>query len=155
MCFLSLSPCLTLAQSDIQLISTDNAIRLSPQLKVFKEPDIELSVFQALAYKDAFVWQSAGSSNYGYSQQGIWLHTSISNVTENRDWVIDIASSQLEKADFYVLFKGKIIGQSKQGKTVAKHQYRLPTLHVALPYAQTVELRILNLGYPHRLIFKR
>lgn len=130
------------AQGDLQLISTDSAIRLSPQLKVFKEPDLRLNVFQVLQYKDAFTWHAAGSSNYGYSNRGVWLHTSISNVTDNSEWVIDIAASQLERADFYVLLDDKIIAQSQQGKAAAEHQYRLPTLHVTLPYAQTVDLLI-------------
>ena len=130
------------AQSDIQLISTESPIRLTPQLKVFRETREPLSLFQVVNRKDAFTWQAAGNPNYGFTNKGVWLHASMLNVTDKNDWVIDVAFSQLEKVDFYVLSGDRILAQSNQGKMGTTSQYRLPTLKVTLPYAQSVDLFI-------------
>ncbi|MCF2950273.1 hypothetical protein L0668_19350 [Paraglaciecola aquimarina] len=129
-----LQPIVLWAQSDIQLISTDTSIRLSPQLKVFRESNLELTLDQIVDKKSEFTWQAAGKSNYGISKKGVWLHTSISNVTENKKWVIDVAFSQLEQVDIYLLENNQIIAHSNQGKKGESHQYRFPTLEVTLPY---------------------
>ncbi|WP_158966002.1 hybrid sensor histidine kinase/response regulator [Paraglaciecola sp. L3A3] len=135
-----LLPVLTYGQSDIQLISTDSVIRISPQLKVFKEQAHQLTLDQARQLKEQFKWRSGDNPNYGFSDKGIWLYTSISNVTAQKDWVIDIGFSQLDKADMYVLLEDKIIAKAIQGKQGERQTYRLPTLDLTLPYAQTVEL---------------
>ncbi|MGJ8679812.1 7TM diverse intracellular signaling domain-containing protein [Paraglaciecola sp.] len=139
---LLLIPVLTLAQGDVQLISTDNTIRLSPQLKVFKETDQPLTLAQIISKKNEFTWQAAGKPNYGFSNKGVWLNTSISNVTDVQHWVLDVAYSQLEKVDIYLLLDNKIIAQSHQGVKGKPNQYRFPTLRLDIPYAQTLELYI-------------
>ncbi|MDU0353681.1 7TM diverse intracellular signaling domain-containing protein [Paraglaciecola aquimarina] len=135
-------PIFCFAQSNIQLISTDAVLPLSAQLKIFNETDQVLTLEQIRNRTAEFNWPTADNSNYGYSDKGVWLYTTISNVTTENDWVLDINFSQLEKADMYVLFNDKIIAQSEQGKLGKDLNYRLPTLEVTLPYAQTVAIFI-------------
>ena len=131
------------AQSALQLIATDVSTRLSAQLRVYYETDEQLSIGQVRQNLDKFVWQSGDNPNYGFTQQGVWLHTTISNVTDVDKWVIDVAFSQLDKVDFYLLLDdGTLIAQAKQGKERFNQHYRLPTIKTSLPYAQTVDLFI-------------
>jgi two-component system sensor histidine kinase BarA len=130
------------AQSTVQLIETSSSIRLSGQLKILFEEDQQLTVQQVNQQIDRFVWQSGDNPNYGFTDKGAWLYTTISNVTDVNDWVIDVAFSQLEKVDIYILLEDKIISQTQQGKARFGQHYRLPTLKTQLPYAQTVSLFI-------------
>jgi two-component system sensor histidine kinase BarA len=137
-----LLPLLAIAQVDIQLITTDEVIRLSPRLKVFRESDKQLELFEVKQKVDEFAWQPSNNPHYGFSDKGIWLHTTISNVTENKQWVIDVAFTQLEKVDIYVLLGNEVLGQASQGKIRPSPKYRFPTLKLDIPYAQTVDLYV-------------
>lgn len=139
---LLVSSSMAFAQSAVQLIETGSTLRLSAQLKVFYEEDEQLSLQQVSQQIDKFVWQSGDNPNYGFSDKGAWLYTTISNVTDVQKWVIDIAFSQLEKVDMYLLLDGKVIAQTQQGKARFAQHYRLPTLKTELPYAQTLDLFI-------------
>ena len=136
---LSLYQCVH-AQSNVQLITTDEAIRLSPQLKVFQETGQSLDLFDIQQKLDEFVWQPGANPNYGIWDKGVWLHTTISNVTDNKRWVIDVAFSQLEKVDIYVVLGNEVLGHVRQGKTRPSSKYRFPTLKFDMPYAQTIDL---------------
>lgn len=127
---------------NVQLITTDTAIRLSHHLKVFRETDNQLGVFDVKQKLDEFVWQSSNNPNYGFSNKGVWLHTTISNVTENKKWVINVAFSQLEKVDIYVLLGNEVLSEANQGNTRSSPQYRFPTLKIDLPYAQKIDLYV-------------
>jgi two-component system sensor histidine kinase BarA len=140
--FLMSVPLWAIAQGDVQLITTDEVIRLSPQLKVFRETGNPLGLFDVKQRLDEFVWQPRDNPNYGFSDKGVWLHTTISNVTDNKQWVIDVAFTQLEKVDIYVLLGDKVLGNASQGKIRANPKYRFPTLKLDMPYAQTIDLYV-------------
>ncbi|WP_226989102.1 7TMR-DISM family protein [Paraglaciecola arctica] len=135
-------PLWAVAQSDVQLITADEVIRLSPQLKVFRETDNALGLFDVKQRLDEFVWQVGDNPNYGFSDKGVWLHTTISNVTDNKQWVIDVAFTQLEKVDIYVLLGNEVLGHISDGKARPHPRFRFPTLTLDMPYAQTIDLYI-------------
>jgi two-component system sensor histidine kinase BarA len=135
-------PLLAFAQGEVQLISTDEVVRLSPQLKLFRETDNPLGLFDVKQKLDEFVWQPGDNPNYGFSDKGVWLHTTISNVTDNKQWVIDVAFTQLEKVDIYVLLGDEVLGHASQGKIRSNPRFRFPTLKLELPYAQTIDLYV-------------
>jgi two-component system sensor histidine kinase BarA len=139
---LLLLPQLALAQSDIQLIATDEVIRLSPQLKIFRETDKPLELFEVKQKLDEFSWQPGNNPNYGFFDKGVWLHTTISNITEVEKWVIDVAFSQLEKVDIYVLLGDEVLGHASHGKMRPNPKFRFPTLKIDVPYAQKVDLYV-------------
>ncbi len=128
------------AQGNVQLISTYEALRLSSQLKVYRETDKRLDVFEVKQKLDEFVWQPGDNPNYGFSDKGVWLHTTISNVTDNKKWVIDVAFTQLEKVDIYVLLDNEVWSQVSHGTSRPHPEYRFPTLKLDMPYAQTIDL---------------
>jgi len=136
----SLLPLLAVAQGDLQLITTNEVIRLSSQLKVFREKDDSLRLYDVKQKLDEFMWRRSNNPNYGLFDKGLWLHTTISNVTDNKEWVIDVAFTQMEKVDIYVLLGDEVLGQANHGKTRTDPKYRFPTLKVELPYAKTVDL---------------
>ena len=128
------------AESLIQLISKEHEVSLSSSISVMQESGVELSVLQAREMLSQFVWHTGGNPNYGFSEHGIWLYTTLSNVTTTDKWVISVAFSQLDNVDMYILQDGQVIASSFQGKLGQPSHYRLPVLKVDLPYAQTVEL---------------
>jgi two-component system sensor histidine kinase BarA len=133
-------PILANAQGNVQLISTEGAIRLSSQLKVYRETGNPLGLFDVKQKLDEFVWQPGDNPNYGFSEKGVWLHTTISNVTENKPWIIDVAFTQLEKVDIYALLDDKVLEHVSHGKLHPHPEYRFPTLKLDMPYAQTIDL---------------
>jgi two-component system sensor histidine kinase BarA len=135
-----LIPLFAIAQGNVQLITTNESIRLSPQLKVFRETDNPLGLFDVKQKLDEFVWRRSNNPNYGLFDKGMWLHTTISNVTENKEWVIDVAFTQIEKVDIYVMLDNEVLGHTSHGKIRQNPKYRFPTLKVVLPYAETVDL---------------
>jgi two-component system sensor histidine kinase BarA len=135
-------PVSAIGQGDVQLITTDEVIRLSPQLKVFRETANPLSLFDIKQRLDDFVWQPGDNPNYGFSDKGVWLHTTISNVTDNKQWVIDVAFTQIEKVDIYVLLGDEVLGNISHGKVRPNPKYRFPTLKIDLPFAQTIDLYV-------------
>jgi two-component system sensor histidine kinase BarA len=137
-----LLPLRAIAQGDVQLITTDEVIRLSPQLKVFRETDNPLGLFDVVQRLDEFVWQPGENPNYGFFDKGLWLHTSISNVTDNKEWVIDVAFTQLEKVDIYVMLGDKVLGHNSHGTIRLNPKFRFPTLKLDIPYAQTIDLYV-------------
>jgi two-component system sensor histidine kinase BarA len=135
-------PMLANGQGDVQLITTDETIRLSSHLKVFRETDNPLGLFDVKQKLDEFAWQPSDNPNYGFSDKGLWLHTTISNVTENKQWVIDVAFTQLEKVDIYVLLDDEVLGHVSHGTIRQNPEYRFPTLKLDMPYAQTIDLYV-------------
>ncbi|MBU3004841.1 response regulator [Paraglaciecola arctica] len=133
-------PMLVSAQGNVQLISTFDALRLSSQLKVYRETDNPIGVFEVKQKLDEFVWQPGDNPNYGFSDKGVWLHTTISNVTDNTEWVIDVAYTQLEKVDIFVLLDDEVLSHVSQGNIRPHPEYRFPTLKIDMPYAQTIDL---------------
>jgi two-component system sensor histidine kinase BarA len=145
-------PTFAIAESTVQLISTDEVIRISPQLKVYREPDSQLGLFEVKGKLSEFIWQPGDNPNYGFSDKGVWLHTTISNVTDNSEWVIDVAYTQLEKVDMYVLLDNQVVAQTNQGKFRTNPSYRFPTLKLDLAYAQTFDLFVRIEGQQSALI---
>ena len=129
-------------QSFVQLISADASYRLSEHFKMYKETQGQLDVEKIQGRLAEFTWQSSNNPNYGFSEQGVWLYSTINNVTDTQNWVIDIGFTQLDKVDIYLLKDGQVISSSQQGKMRFDQHYRLPTINVTLPYAESVELFI-------------
>ena len=127
-------------QSAVQLISKDEVTRLSSHIKVFRETQEQLTVDQVRGRIKDFHWPADENPNYGFDTTGVWLYTTITNITDTGKWVLDLGFTQLDKVDIYLLVNGQIIVRTHQGKTRLNQLYRFPTIKTTLPYAQTVEL---------------
>lgn len=127
-------------QNIVQLINNDEAVRLSTYFKVLHETDQQYSVNQILKLQDEFVWQPIQNPNYGFSDTGLWLSATFSNVTDTKNWVVDLGFTQLDKVDFYLVIDGEVVQQSQQGKSRLNQSYRFPTMSLDLPYAIPVSL---------------
>ena len=130
------------AQQRFQLINNDDTIKLSRHFKSYWEPDGELILEQIIERQEQFEWNAIENPNYGFSKRGLWLQATFSNVTDTNKWVIDMAFSQLDKVDFYLVANDRLIAQSRQGKLRSSQQYRLPTIKAELPFATQVDLYV-------------
>ena len=80
--------------------------------------------------------------NFGFHNNGMWLLTSVANVSNDKHWVFSINFSQLDSVDFYLVQNGKVIKQSHQGKAQKEQHFRVPTFRVELPDSDPVDLYI-------------
>jgi two-component system sensor histidine kinase BarA len=125
------------AESLVQLISKDRVVNLSPYLKILRETDGKLSIAQAKERLSQFTAHTTSNPNYGFSTQGVWLYTTLSNATRTQEWVLELGFAQLDNVDMYLLQNGQVITASHQGKEGTAQRFRLPTMKIRLPYAQT------------------
>ncbi|MFT6896258.1 MAG: two-component system sensor histidine kinase BarA [Paraglaciecola sp.] len=124
----------------MQLISKDRLVNLSPHVKILRETDGKLSITQVKERLSQFTAHNSSSPNYGLSTQGVWLYTTLSNVTRTEDWVLEVGFAQLNNVDMYLLHKGQVVAATYQGKEGNPQHFRLPTMKIHLPYAQTTAL---------------
>lgn len=129
-----------IAQNTVQLINNDEVVRLSSHFSVLRETDKQYKINEILMLTDRFVREPLTNPNYGFSEQGMWLMATFSNVTDTNDWVVDLGFTQLDEVDFYLVIDGKVIQQSQQGKSRLNQTYRFPTMSADLPYAIPVSL---------------
>lgn len=130
------------AQNSLQLIDSDQVERLSKHFTIYYEQDTQLTLNQIIDRQDQFIWESQENPNYGFSSTGLWLHTSFSNVTDTKEWVIDLGFTQLDKVDFYLVSDNKVLASSQQGKNRSSQDYRFPTIKAQLPFAKKVDLYV-------------
>lgn len=136
---------ITPSQSQAQqtdLINEQIVLRLHQQLSYFSEGDTRLSLSEAQAQLANFSLPQNKHANYGNQEQGLWLYTRLTNVTDSNEWVIDATFSQLDHIDFYLLQNGQLTLHSEQGKLSRYHRSRLPAFHITLPIAGHAELFI-------------
>ena len=131
-----------IAQTTVQLIDSDEVVRLSNHTKIFREQGTELSLQQIVKLNEEFTHAGSDSANYGFHDHGIWLHVSFSNVTETDYWVVDLGYSQLDKVDFYLMSGQDLLAQSSEGKLRPSQSFRFPTLEANLPFATPLDLYV-------------
>ncbi|MCV2886447.1 ATP-binding protein [Aestuariibacter sp. AA17] len=129
-----------LAQPSVQLIDSEEVIRLSSHVTMYREDGRELSLQQIVKRTDEFKRVVSDSANYGFHDSGVWLHATFSNVTDTDYWVVDLSYSQLDKVDFYLMSGDDLLAQSSEGKLRPSQQFRFPTLEATLPFATQLDL---------------
>ena len=89
-----------------------------------------------------FTYQPDNNPNYGFSDRGLWLHTKLSNLSHNSDWVFSLNFSQLDTVDFYLVIGGGIVDQSHQGKLQPEQRFRIPLFKTTIPVGEEADLYI-------------
>ena len=145
--FFSCSVLLTLpsyvhAQHIEQLFDEETTLDLSDSLYFLLETDYQLTISDVERRRNDFLIHPHGNPNFGFHDTGMWLLTSVVNVSNQKSWVFSINFSQLDSVDFYVVQDGKIIQQSHQGKAQIEQRFRVPTLRVDLPSGEPIDLYI-------------
>ena len=125
-----------------QLYDDNTTIDLSSSLYYLYETDIPLTINDIIRRQSDFRIHPYANPNFGFKNQGVWLHTSVANLANQKDWVFSIDFSQLEKVDFYLVKNGQLLKQSHQGKFQTEQNYRVPTFRVSLPDSEKVSLFI-------------
>ena len=130
------------AQHIEQLFDEHNTLDLSDSLYFLFETDYQLTIGDVSRRRNDFLMHPHGNPNFGFRNNGMWLLTSVANVSNDKDWVFSINFSQLDSVDFYLVQNGKVINQSHQGKTQKEQRFRVPTFRVELPNSDPVDLYI-------------
>lgn len=139
--YLSL-PIMGQAQHIEQLYDENTYLDLSSSVFYLHETDLVLTINEVTKRRHAFRRHTNENPNFGFSDKGMWLLTSLSNVSAQENWVVSINFSQLDKVDFYIVKDGEVLTQSHQGKAQREQIFRIPTLRLQLPSTDKVDLFI-------------
>ena len=130
------------AQHIEQLYDENSTLDLSESLHYLYETNYQLSISDIARRKNDFLAHSGKNPNFGFQDNAVWLLKSVTNVSNESDWVFSINFSQLDKVDFYLIQNGSIIAQSHQGKLQKEQRFRIPTLQAQIESASPVDLYI-------------
>lgn len=135
-------PSISRAQHIEQLFDEHRTLDLSDSLYFLFETDYQLTISDVSRRRNDFLMHPHDNPNFGFRDNGMWLLTSVANVSNEKHWVFTINFSQLDNVDFYVVQDGQVIAQSHQGKAQKEQRFRIPTLKVELPMGTPVDLYI-------------
>ncbi|NMH60023.1 hybrid sensor histidine kinase/response regulator [Alteromonas ponticola] len=130
------------SQSTIQLFDANSQTNLANNFAFYFEGEQQLTISDALERRQSFQWHTEKNPNFGFHNNGLWLVSRFSNVSDETRWVFSINFSQLDKVDFYLVINGQVVQQSFQGKLQNAQRFRIPTLRSSLPDATPTELYI-------------
>lgn len=130
------------AQHIEQLFDEQSTLDLSDSLYFLFETDYQLTIGDVSRRRSDFLMHPHDNPNFGFRNNGMWLLTSVTNVSNDKHWVFSINFSQLDSVDFYLVKDGKVISQSHQGKAQKEQRFRVPTFRVELPNSDPVDLYI-------------
>jgi len=133
---------LTHAQQITQLYDEKRTIELSDSFYYLYETDYQLTISDVSRRRNDFLMYPYDNPNFGFRNNGLWLLTSVTNVSNEENWVFSINFSQLDSVDFYLVQNGDVIKQSHQGKAQKEQRFRVPTLRVELTDSAPVDLFI-------------
>lgn len=140
--FVSLSSSQVDAQHIEQMFDEDTPVDLSSSLYYLYESDIPLTINDVSKRRSDFRMHPQDNPNFGFRSQGMWLLTSLSNISNQKNWVLTINFSQLDKVDFYLVQNGEVLAQSHQGKAQKEQRFRIPTFRVNFPNTDRVDIYI-------------
>jgi serine/threonine protein kinase len=92
------------AQTSVPIDEGRQEYPLGPHLAVLEDPDRNLTFDKVAApeFADRFKPVKGATPSFGYSQSAFWFRFTISsNLTQPRDWVLDIAYPALDNVEFY------------------------------------------------------
>ena len=141
-CFLLLCAMGMPVQSAVHLYDDEQMQLLADNFSVYRENREQLTIGEVLKLRHEFIYQADNNPNYGFSENGLWLHADISNLSHTDEWVFSLNFSQLDKVDFYVVVDNQVIDQSHQGKFQPEQHFRIPVFNTALPIGVEAELFI-------------
>ena len=130
------------AQHIEQLFDEESTLDLSDSLYFLFETDYQLTISDVSRRRNDFLMHPHDNPNFGFHNNGMWLLTSVANVSNDKHWVFSVNFSQLDSVDFYLVQNGKVIKQSHQGKAQKEQRFRVPTFRVELPDSDPVDLYI-------------
>ena len=104
------------AQHIEQLFDEESTLDLSDSLYFLFETDYQLTISDVSRRRNDFLMHPHDNPNFGFRNNGMWLLTSVANVSNEKHWVFSINFSQLDSVDFYLVQDGKVLKQSHQEK---------------------------------------
>lgn len=124
-------------------LQNDNQMHLiADDFAIYHETKSSHQIKEIIKLRHEFIYQADSNPNYGFSDKGLWLHTELSNASDNSHWVFSLNFSQLDKVDFYLVIDNRVINQSHQGKLQSEQMYRVPTFETEIPTGEDAELFI-------------
>ena len=130
------------AQHVEQLFDEKSTQDLSDSLFYLFETDYQLTISDVSRRRNDFLMHPHHNPNFGFRNNGMWLLTSVANVSNETNWVFSINFSQLDNVDFYLVQDGKVLAQSHQGKAQKEQRFRVPTFRVELLDSKPADLYI-------------
>ncbi|WP_229680920.1 hybrid sensor histidine kinase/response regulator [Alteromonas lipolytica] len=132
----------TPAYAAVHLYDGEQTQLLADNFAIQHETGGAFTIRDIMKRRHDFTYQADNNPNYGFSDKGLWLHTELSNLSNNEDWAFSLNFSQLDKVDFYLVVDDEVIAQSHQGKLQPEQVYRIPLFKATIPIGEKAELFI-------------
>ena len=117
-------------------------VNISSVLAVYPQQGRALSFDEFKLSRTNLSYQSYKNPNYGFNPSGVWLYGEVKNVSQVKNWVLNVNFSQLDQVDLYVVSNNRIVEQSNGGREQSDHAYRTPTFKIQLDYDKTYQVYI-------------
>jgi two-component system sensor histidine kinase BarA len=124
----------------IKLTNDTSDVDISSVIAVYPQQGRALSFDEFKLSRTNLSSQSYNIPNYGFNPKGVWLYGEITNLSDSRNWIINVNFSQLDQVDFYLISNGEVLEQLSGGREPSSQFYRTPTFRVMLDSDRTYEV---------------
>ncbi|WP_427399555.1 ATP-binding protein [Glaciecola sp. 1036] len=126
--------------TDIIIDGNDPDLFANEYFAVYQQRAELMDINRFLANKNYLPFSRSKSTNFGFANNGLWFHASLTNQTELEDFVINIRYALLNEAKLYIYDQGKLIYSGSDGILEKNSYYPMPTFKVKLPKDRPLEL---------------
>jgi two-component system sensor histidine kinase BarA len=128
------------ATGTIKLTNDSSDVNMSSVITVYPQQNRALSFDEFKLSRTNLSSERYNIPNYGFNPEGVWLYGEVTNLSDNRNWIINVNFSQLDQVDFYLVSNGRLLEQNSGGRERDSQFYRTPTFNVMLDIERTYQL---------------
>jgi two-component system sensor histidine kinase BarA len=112
------------------------------QYSYFIDESKDLTLVQIQQRFSAFTTVTGKNPNFNFSQGALWLKFDIENLSDYREWFLELTFAQNDYVDLYVLYQGGVLTKDKLGRLSNDTQFRYPTLNFEMQPGEHYQLLV-------------
>ena len=116
----------------IKLTNDSSAVDMSSVIAVYPQKNRALSFDEFKLSRTNLSSESYNIPNYGFNPDGIWLYGKVTNLSDSRNWIININFSQLDQVHLYLVSNEEVLEKVSSDPKQGNQFYRTPTFRVKL-----------------------
>jgi two-component system sensor histidine kinase BarA len=128
------------AKSPVELSQVSDATLITPYLAVYEPISANQSFNDFRAEKNRLPAKYSENINFGPVNNGLWFHGHIKNTTDIEKWVLSVRFAQLSDVQLYILEKGELFFEGRDGSLNKQSNYANPTFELNITKNQELEV---------------
>jgi two-component system sensor histidine kinase BarA len=128
------------ATETIKLTNDSSEVDISSVIAVYPQQGRALSFDEFKLSRTNLSSENYDIPNYGFNPTGVWLYGEVTNLSDDRNWIININFSQLDQVDFYLVSNKEVLEKISGGREQGSQFYRTPTFRVMLENERTYQI---------------